>query len=449
MEVTILPFLDMDFKFELCEYQLAPLKLLKDSLEDSTFEELYDLQENNNLLLKELHGVGKENLVVLIAGSGSSKLFIDSLFFHMHKGGHEKLLCSPNRFSIEDFKYVTYGVPEYNPGQLIERQKFKFNIHNKISDKIFLPSGYENVTLGMTEYGYTFRLKTEHFSAFDMFFKACKDDLKLQRSVHFYNKSIDNSLNDDERILFSCCAIEVILDVAEEKQKRETIKIRLEEIIGEISFKFFESSEVSKRLKNVIDVLYDFRSGYVHSGNAVTRKAISEWDFIEESQLAMFSLSLTSFLISKDFIRRGKFEGLLCSYFFSKDLLNETIDYFRVSVDDISQKAQRNRFDSNIFEVNLRFLHLCDLQTLMWDKNLESKWLRAMDYIIGWLYPTLKHLVESIDKNSPVRHDKISELHDDIEGVLGKTCQQNDEALLIYSIYRKLYQYNQRKWALY
>ncbi|TQQ74493.1 hypothetical protein FLL60_08010, partial [Vibrio cholerae] len=135
MEVTILPFLDMDFKFELCEYQLAPLKLLKGSLEDSTFEELYDLQEKNNLLLKELHGVEKENLVVLIAGSGSSKLFIDSLFFHMHKGGHEKLLCSPNRFSIEDFKYVTYGVPEYNPGQLIERQKFKFNIHNKISDK--------------------------------------------------------------------------------------------------------------------------------------------------------------------------------------------------------------------------------------------------------------------------------------------------------------------------
>ncbi|EKF9063410.1 hypothetical protein O1B03_003396, partial [Vibrio cholerae] len=54
MEVTILPFLDMDFKFELCEYQLAPLKLLKGSLEDSTFEELYDLQEKNNLLLKEL-----------------------------------------------------------------------------------------------------------------------------------------------------------------------------------------------------------------------------------------------------------------------------------------------------------------------------------------------------------------------------------------------------------
>ncbi|WP_019277093.1 hypothetical protein [Vibrio coralliilyticus] len=135
--------------------------------------------------------------------------------------------------------------------------------------------------------------------------------------------------------------------------------------------------------------------------------------------------------------------------FLVKDLLNETIDYFRVSVDDISQKAERNRFDSNIFEANLRFLHLCDLQTLMWDKNLESKWLRAMDYIIGWLYPTLEHLVESIDKKSPVRHDKISELHDDIEGVLGKACEPNEEALLVYSIYRKLYQYNQRKWALY
>lgn len=115
----------------------------------------------------------------------------------------------------------------------------------------------------------------------------------------------------------------------------------------------------------------------------------------------MFSLSLTSFLISKDFIRKEKFEGLLCSYFFSKDLLNETIDYFRVSVDDISQKAQRNRFDCNILEANLRFLHLCDLQTLIWDENLESKWLRSMDYIIGWLYPTLKPLVESIDKNRP------------------------------------------------
>lgn len=367
----------------------------------------------------------------------------------MHKGGHEKLLCSPNRFSIEDFKSVTYGVPEYNPGKLIERQKFKFNIHNKISDKLFLPTGYENVTLGMVEYGYSFTLKREHFSGFEMFFQACKNDIKLQRSVHFYNKSIDNSLNDDERILFSCCAIEVILDVADEKQKRETIKKRLEGIISEISFKFLEAAEVSKRLKNVIDVLYDFRSGYVHSGNAITRKSITEWDFIEESQLAMFSLSLTSFLISKDFIRKEKFEGLLCSYFFSKDLLIETINYFRVSVDDIDQKAQRNIVDSNIFKANLRFLHLCDLQTLMWDENLESKWLRAMDYMIGWLYSSIKPLIEGVDKKSPIRHDIISESHSDIEGLLRRSHKSNDEVMLIYSIYRKLYQYNQRKWALY
>lgn len=98
MEVTILPFLDMDFKFELCEYQLAPLKLLKSSLEGSTFEELCELQEKNNLLLKEIYGVEKGNLVVLIARSGSSKLFIDSLFFICIKVGMKNYCALPIAF---------------------------------------------------------------------------------------------------------------------------------------------------------------------------------------------------------------------------------------------------------------------------------------------------------------------------------------------------------------
>ncbi|WP_061012211.1 HEPN domain-containing protein [Photobacterium leiognathi] len=447
MDITILPYLEIDFKFELSGYTLAPLASLEEELGNTVFAELWELQERNHAFINELYKVNKENLVVLISKDGGSKIFIDSLFFHMHKGGHEKLLCSPNRFSIEDFKSITYGIPEYNPGTLIERQKFKFNIHNKISDKVFLPTGYENITLDMVNNGYVFQLTRDNFVGFDSFFNACRNDVKLQRSVHFYNKSIDNSLNDDERILFSCCAIEVILDVGEESRKRDTIKNRLDELINEISFKFIEQGEVSKRLKNVIDVLYDFRSGYVHSGNAITRKAASEWDFIEESQLAMFSLSLTSFLISRDFIRKEKFEGLLCSYFFSQDILIETIDYFRVSVDDIAQKVARNAYDCNIFEQNLRFAHLCDLQTLLWDESLKSKWLRAMDYLIGWMYPHIECFIKNVDKKSAIRHELISESHDDINNLISNDL--TSDLSLIYSIYRNLYLYNQRKWALY
>ena len=449
MEVSILPFLDMNFRFDLFNYSLAPLKLLKDKLDDNIYKELLNLQDKNNTFLKDFKNINKGNLVILIGDEGCSKLFIDSFFYHMHKGGHDKLLCSPNRFSIEDFKYVTYEVPDYNPGALIERQKFKFNIHNQISDKIFYPSGYENLTLNMVSQGYDFLLNEKYFHQFKSFFLACKNDIKLQRSIHFYNKSIDNSLNDDERILFSCCAIEVILDVAEEKQKRETIKLRLEDLLKEINFKFIDSVEVSKRLKNVIDVLYDFRSGYVHSGNAITRKLISEWDFIEESQLAMFSLSLTSFLISKNFIEINKFEGLLCNYLFSKDILIETIDYFRKSVDDIDEKAKRNMYDANVFEIMLRFLHLCDMQTLMWDENIKSKWLRAMDYIIGWLYPLLKPVLNDISTTSSIRHERIHECDSKIESILNTLSPSNEEAVMIYSIYKKLFQYNQRKFALY
>lgn len=202
--------------------------------------------------------------------------FLEVLLFCLHKGDKfTNFFSAPNTFCREDFKSFILQIPIVkNLGQFFVKKRFKFQIANILSEFMISPSGCENLVTQNQSQGYVF--KDIEFNHKDEIFQFVYGNLSnptsqsLIRGISFYNKAMSCELRDEERFVWLSSALESFLQIEEKNDKSAIIKHEIQKIILDKSFVVLNKNELIRNVADLITIIYDYRSSYVHSGEKLT-----------------------------------------------------------------------------------------------------------------------------------------------------------------------------------
>lgn len=321
---------------------------------------------------------------------------IETLFFYLHKGKITNFFSTPNVFCKEDFKYIIlelYG--DKANGQFIEKKKFKFQIKSTFEDFIIRPIGCENVSSTEYEkYNYLYRDIELNIGDFSKFWEKIKSQENTLRAINFYNKAMSCELNDDERFVWLSSSLESFLAIGKDNDKSNKIKEGICNIVCNKSFQVLNKCEVINRLSDLIKVVYDYRSSYVHGGGRTTDSKELEKQLTEyfgKIDFVVALLNLVSLLLVNTQIEDKKFESIMNVIFYNQEVFNEVVKIFKNSADT----AEKNMKNPQSVVTLMRFL-ITDLQSIEFQSAQVNK---CMDNIL--------HILAKFSKNKASNTDAV------------------------------------------
>lgn len=354
-------------------------------------EELHNFALNQKNFIKNTYK-NNENRVTFVFPTDSKVIrkklenFLEVLFFCLHKGDKFTYFFSaPNTFCREDFKSFIFQIPTVNNfGQFFVKKRFKFQIANRLSEFIISPSGCENIVTQNESQGYVF--KDIGFNHKDEIFQFVYKNLgnptnqSLIRGISFYNKAMSCELRDEERFVWLSSALESLLQIEKQDDKSAIIKQEIEKIILEKSFVALNKNEIIGNVADLITIIYDYRSSYVHGGEKLTKSLELEKKLKEKLgnlDFVLALMNLTSFLLVHDVIPDKKLEGILNVLFYNQDSFKSVIKIYQDSADKAIAELQQ---PENILAVQ-KFLTLADLQSISFEKNQVERCLNNILFI--------------------------------------------------------------------
>jgi len=312
--------------------------------------------------------------------------FLEILFFYLHKGGPTHFLLAPNIFCREDFAFFILSLSNSeDQGKLFIKKRFKFQVVDEISKFKISPRGCENAIAHNSGYGYIFN--DIEFSYGDRVFQfllkilSSPDGERLARSISFYNKAMECDLKDNERFVWLSSSLESFLEIERRYDKAKTIKDKVRKIIYDKNFVVLDKSEVAKNVADLVTVVYDYRSSYVHGGPRMTEHADLEAKLkgkLGNVDLALALMNIVSFLLVHTEIPDNKFEGVLNAIFYSRSSLESVTKVYGDSADAASKELEN---PENI--VDLYPFLFVDLQIVSFVRKKIEKCLDNILYLFA------------------------------------------------------------------
>lgn len=322
--------------------------------------------------------------------------FIETLFFYLHKGKITNFFSTPNVFCKEDFKYIIlelYG--DKSNGQFIAKKKFKFQIKNQFSDFVIRPIGCENVSsLELEKHNFIYKDIEINTNEFLNFWNDIKNQENTLRAINFYNKAMSCELLDDERFVWLSSSLESYFAIGKDNDKSKKIKEGVCNLVCDKNFQVLNKCESIERLSNLITVIYDYRSSYVHGGGRTTDSKELEKqlkDYFGKIDFVVALMNLVSVLLANKQIQDEKFESIMNVVFYNQEVFNEIVIIFKDSAD----KAEENMKNTQSVVTIMRFL-ITDLQSIEFQSNQVNK---CMDNIL--------HMLAKFSKNNTDNADAI------------------------------------------
>ena len=302
----------------------------------------------------------------------TSKSFCDTLY--LHKGSKlTNLMSTPNVFCREDFRlFVIRVVDVDNLGPSLVKKRFKFHILEKIDQYIISPVGCENVITQNQQHGYIFKnIKFSHQDEAFHFLLSTLDDNErrnLLQGVSFYNRALSCEIADSERFVWLSSSLESFLQIGKQNDKTRAIRQAVENIIRTKAFRVLNKDEAVSNVADLITVVYDYRSSYVHGGEILTEHPTLETRLTQKFGKFDFMvalMNLVSFLLMHEKIPDNKFEGILHVLFYNQECFEYVIRIYRDSADEVISNLQNLESILPIWT----FLQIADLQTISFDRQ--------------------------------------------------------------------------------
>jgi len=394
--VGILPFVSFREKI----VRLDGILMFSDSrvyditeLSRNAQETLDRFAQNQKAFIQNSYGNRKSEITFLLPTDPNTtqkrlKYFVEILFFYLHKGGQlTYLLSTPNVFCREDFKLFVFKLLDANnPGRFLAKKKFKFQIVERIDQYIIPPDGCENVVTNNEQHGYVFRdIEFNHQDKAFQFLMQSLDNpprCNLLQGVSFYNRAISCELTDAERFVWLSSSLESFLQIGKQNDKGEAIKQEVENLLRNKAFLVIDKGETISNVADLITVVYDYRSSYVHSGAMQTEHAALEAKLIQKLgklDFVVALINLVSFLLVHEEIPDNKLEGVLHALFWNQECFEYVIGIYKDSADKAISELQN---PDNVLIVH-RFLFTSDLQTIHFEKRRIEKCLDNILHILA------------------------------------------------------------------
>jgi len=404
LRVAILPFVNFRQKL----IRLDDFLIFSDSqiskiseLSDNTRLALGRFAQGQKAFVENAYGGANNEITFVLPtkmDTTRSKLeyFLEILFFYLHKGGPAHFLLAPNVFCREDFGFFILGIfNSEDLGTLFVKKRFKFQIVDEISKFKISPHGCENVIAHNSASGYVFKdIEFPYASpVFQFLLKSLgtPDGERLARSISFYNKAMECNLKDNERFVWLSSSLESFLQIERPSNKAEAIKDKVRKIIYDKDFVVLDKSEVAENLADLIDVVYDYRSSYVHGGTRMTKHGERESKLkakLGNVDFAIALMNIVSCLLVHTEIPDNKFEGVLNAIFYSESSLDFVMKVYGDSADTASKQLDNPENIVGLF----RFL-LVDLQAVSFKRKKVEKCLDNILYLFAKFARENKHAI--------------------------------------------------------
>lgn len=459
--IGILPFISFKnppMEFEdfiiFSDFKIDDIKTLPNDLKKS----LKAYSQNQKNFYETTFQNSNGQISYIISGNNSNKEilndFLETLFFYLHKGKITNFFSIPNGLCKEDFKYIIlefYG--DKSNGQFIAKKKFKFQIKNKFEDFIIHPIGCENISSPELEkYNYKYREIELNTDDFLNFWNNIKNQENTQRAISFYNKAMSCELMDDERFVWLSSSLESFFAIGKDNDKSKKIKDGVCNLVCNKNFQVLNKCEVIERLSNLITVVYDYRSSYVHGGKRTTNsnelekqlaKCFGKIDFV------VALMNLVSVLLVHKQIEDNKFESIMNIIFYNQDVFNETIKIFEKSADNAKTKLN----DSQAIITMERFF-IADPQFIKFKSSQIEKCLNNILCILAKfakknnkdaLAIKIQKEINKIGKDDPEKYKKWNDF-------LSEINSSNELTIEIYYsilVFRRLFELLKYEFTLY
>jgi hypothetical protein len=300
--------------------------------------------------------------------------FVEILFFYLHKGGHlTYLLSTPNVFCREDFRlFVLKLLDADNPGGFLAKTKFKFHIAERADQYVIYPDGCENVVTQNQQHGYVFRdVELNHQDeAFQFLMQSLGDPKRshVLQGISFYNRAMSCELTDAERFVWLSSSLESFLQIGKQNDKGKAIREEVQNLLQHKAFRVVDKGETISNVADLITVIYDYRSSYVHGGEMLTEHPDLEARLIQKLgklDFVVALMNLVSFLLVHEKIPDNKLEGVLHALFCNQECFECVLGIYKDSADKAISELQ-NR--GNVLAA-YRFLFTSDLQAIRFERR--------------------------------------------------------------------------------
>ncbi|MEK6753483.1 MAG: hypothetical protein AABZ00_14595 [Chloroflexota bacterium] len=364
-------------------------------LSENVQKMLNEFSQNQRTFIQNTYG-NRENKVTFLLPIGINttqqkiELFLDILLFYMHKGGKlSQLLSTPNIFCREDFRLFILTILDSdnaNDSQFLAKKKFKFHIVEKTSHHIILPIGCENIVTQNQQYGYIYNnLQIDHQDQlFQYLIQSLNNSEKhnLLRSISFYNKALSCDIKDQERFVWLSSSLESFFQIGRQNDKAQVIKQGVEDVLRTKVFKLINTDDAITSMIELITLVYDYRSSYIHGGEKLTEHGSIETKLLQKVGKLNFIEALMNFislLLIHDVIPDNRIEGILHLLFYNQECFECVVRIYKHSADKAIKKLE---VLENILIIH-RFLFAADLQTISFDKRIVEKCLDNILHIFG------------------------------------------------------------------
>lgn len=393
--VGILPFVSFSNEFikfeEFLIFSDSKIQEINELNEDLRWK-LSEIAENQKTFMKNNYGNQELKITFIISTNSNTdqeniEKFIEIVFFFLHKGGKLRhLLATPNVFCREDFKlFVLRILDSENTGQFLTKKKFKFHISDDLSEYIILPSGCENAISKNQQYGFVFNdINLDCQSdVFQYLFQVFRDNKKqhVLQAILFYNKAVSCNQTDAERFVLISSSLEAFFKIEKQVDKKKAIKQKVKNLLLPKSFQVIEMIDAINKITDLVSLVYDYRSSYIHSGKLFTDNTSIESSLalsLGKLDIIIGIMNFVSMLLLEEIVPDNRIEGALHLIFYNQKSYEQVIRIFKDSAD--TAKNELNDY-KNAMAIH-KFL-IADFRTIVFEKNVIEKCLTNILIILA------------------------------------------------------------------
>lgn len=348
------------------------------NLSDKIKKNLKQYANNQNEFLKITYKNSQTHTTFVVPKNNTSKKifndFLEVVFFYLHKGKPTNFLFSPNSFCKEDFKYIIvdfYGDKLF--GQFIIKKKFKFQIKSKFETFIISPIGCENIlSPELEKHNYLYQKINLDNQGFSAFWNNVKNQKNIIRAINFYNKAMSCEIFDDERFVWLSSALESFFQIGKVNNKSDEIRKGISNIVCNKNFQILNKDDVIIRLSNLITVVCDYRSSYVHGGERSTDSKELErklTEYFGKIDFIIALMNLVSILLVPNHDENNRFEPIMNVLFCNQEVYGEVVKIFKDNADSAKEKL------NNQSMITLKRFSIVDLPSIKFKPNQIEKCL--------------------------------------------------------------------------
>ena len=393
--IGILPFISFKEIIHIDDFLIFSDSKVQEitELSESIKKLLNDISQNQKSFMEGTYG-NKDirNTFILTKKSTVTttdfEKFVDVIMFYLHKGGKERhVLSAPNAFCREDFRlFVFQRLGADSSGQFIAKKKFKFHIMDDVTNYIILPSGCENVVTQKQQSWCNFRDVEFDYRdvTFQYLVQVFQDDQKqnILQAISFYNKALSCDQSDSERYLWISSSLEAFFKIGKQNDKKKAIKKATQDLLQRKEFQVIDKDEAIEKVADLITLLYDYRSSYIHGGEAKTdcisieealESALGKLDFV------IGIMNLVSVIVLNEILPDNRIEAVIHLIFHNQDCFEQVTKVFKESASTAISKLQKFDMTSAIH----RFALIGDLQTISFNRAVVERCLNNILYVFA------------------------------------------------------------------